>query len=86
MQRLLFCVLFNILWLRNNGSTFVSQVVDTVLVITILFAGVFPWSSILTMIYSGILFKWFVALFDTPLCYLGRWFLLKVLGDELEAG
>lgn len=67
------------LWLRNNGSTFLSQVVDTVLVMTILFYGVFPTETLVRMIWAGIFFKWCVAAIDTPFAYLGvAWFRKKV--------
>ena len=59
------------LWLRNNGSTIFSQLVDTVAVITILFIDTMPFDTIVAMIVSGYLFKLFVALLDTPLFYLG---------------
>jgi uncharacterized integral membrane protein (TIGR00697 family) len=58
------------LWLRNNGSTILSQLVDTTLVVLVLFVGVKPMDEIQAMIFDGWLFKVMVALFDTPLFYL----------------
>ena len=57
------------LWLRNNGSTVVSQLVDTTLVICILFAGVWETDEILSAIRDGWLFKMLMALIDTPIIY-----------------
>jgi uncharacterized integral membrane protein (TIGR00697 family) len=61
------------LWLRNNASTLVSQLVDTTLVVTVLFLGTDQQSNIPAFILSGWLFKALCALLDTPLFYLGVW-------------
>ena len=57
------------LWLRNNGSTVASQLVDTTLVICILFVGVWETDQILLAIRDGWLFKMLMALIDTPIIY-----------------
>ena len=58
------------LWLRNNGSTFVSQFVDTAAVLILLCsAGVIEWSRFLPLLENGFLFKILVALIDTPIIY-----------------
>ena len=57
------------LWLRNNGSTVASQLVDTTLVICILFFGVWETDQILSAIRDGWLFKMLMALIDTPIIY-----------------
>ena len=57
------------LWLRNNGSTVASQLVDTTLVICILFVGVWESDQILLAIRDGWLFKMLMALIDTPIIY-----------------
>jgi hypothetical protein len=64
------------LWLRNNGSTIVSQLVDTTLVICILFVGVWNTGQILSAIIDGWIFKMLMALLDTPIIY-GIIYLLK---------
>jgi hypothetical protein len=72
------------LWLRNNGSTLVSQVVDTVAVITITYwvgglAGVVDAShpvvpQLALLMVTGYGFKLTFALLDTIPFYLGvRW-------------
>ena len=59
------------LWLRNNFSTFSSQLIDTVLVIGLLsIFGVLDWSLFWGLVLSGFLFKILVAFLDTPLLYL----------------
>ena len=63
------------LWLRNNGSTIVSQFVDSVLVVSITFGAAFlrgemALGILMTLIGSAYLFKFCAAILDTPLCYL----------------
>ena len=57
------------LWLRNNGSTVASQLVDTTLVICILFVGVWEPNQIFSAIVDGWLFKMLMAFIDTPIIY-----------------
>ena len=75
------------LWFRNNFSTIFSQLVDTILVTTVLFIGVEDFSFIASLVKDGWLFKVLFALADTvliyPLVYLiRRKFDLKP-GEEL---
>ena len=59
------------LWLRNNFSTFSSQFVDTLAIISLLcFFGEIPWEKFGVLLLSGFLFKVIVAALDTPLLYL----------------
>ena len=64
------------LWLRNNGSTIASQLVDTSLVICILFVGVWKPDQIISAIFDGWMFKMLMAFIDTPIIY-GILYLLK---------
>ncbi|MXZ55905.1 MAG: queuosine precursor transporter [Gammaproteobacteria bacterium] len=78
------------LWLRNNGSTLVSQLIDTVAVILI--AHFFSknglpldpdkgmWVQLIVMIASGYVFKLLVALVDTGPAYLAVKLLRPYLG------
>jgi len=60
------------LWLRNNFSTFLSQFVDTFTVLLLLcLFGKIEWGLFYGLLISGYLFKVLVAIFDTPLMYLG---------------
>lgn len=77
------------LWLRNNGSTLVSQAVDTVAVITITYAiGGLSWAIdpdtdvlvlLVVFIFTSYMFKLVAALVDTPLIYLAVWLLKDYL-------
>ena len=55
------------LWLRNNASTVASQLLDTILVICILFFGVWNSDQIISAIIDGWTFKMLMALIDTPI-------------------
>jgi uncharacterized integral membrane protein (TIGR00697 family) len=78
------------LWLRNNGSTLFSQLVDTVAVILItwffttgLDAVVDPegilWKQLLTLILTGYVFKILAALIDTIPFYIATHYLRRYL-------
>ena len=58
--------------MRNNFSTIVSQLIDTVLFTAIAFLGVYPRGVLLQIGISTYLLKWIVAVLDTPCIYLAR--------------
>jgi len=58
------------LWTRTVGSTVVGQAVDTVVVMTLAFAGTVKFSTIANVIVSGYLFKVAYEVLATPLTYL----------------
>ena len=76
------------LWLRNNASTTVSQLVDTVSILSILYWAdnlgpqVNSISRLLHLIFASYLFKFFFALFDTPFFYFGVWLLKEKVHDD----
>lgn len=81
------------LWIRNNVSTLVSQLVDTcaVIFITYLYTDALPIESkqavfpqLLMLIISGYLFKLLIALLDTIPFIYGTKFLKKHLGMQQE--
>lgn len=55
-------------WLRNNASTMSSQIIDTLIFITIAFWGTVP--NIWVMVASQYVIKFCIALLDTPFFYL----------------
>ena len=70
------------LWLRNNGSTLISQLVDTIIV-----NGIFlrwglhmEWDAIINIIIAVYLCKALLAAIDTPLIYLGVYGVGRFLG------
>ncbi|AEH51547.1 queuosine precursor transporter [Pseudothermotoga thermarum] len=60
------------LWLRNNLSTMVSQAIDTVVFCTIAFVGLYDARTFMEILFTTYIFKWIVALLDTPFIYLAR--------------
>lgn len=58
------------LWMRNTASTITSQLLDSVVFFTLAFVGKVPFSTLLTIIFTGWLVKSLVALIDTPFIYL----------------
>jgi queuosine precursor transporter len=77
------------LWLRNNGSTIVSQFVDTATVLSLLcIAEALPWDLFPELLLNGFLFKVIIALLDTPLFYLCTGYLRQRfnlgLTDEIQ--
>ena len=77
------------LWLRNNFSTFSSQLIDTVAVISLLcLFGVLEWNLFWGLVLSGFLFKIIIAALDTPFLYFFVYLFRKKFDlqptDELE--
>ncbi|MCB9882360.1 MAG: queuosine precursor transporter [Planctomycetes bacterium] len=70
------------LWLRNNGSTLISQLVDTIIVnsIFLYFAFGTPWETIGLIILANYVFKGFMAIADTPFIYLLTFWVKRRLG------
>ena len=68
------------LWLRNNASTITSQVVDTALVNSLFAALGTPgvtWERFPVLFMNGVLFKWTIALLDTPVFYAAVFYLRR---------
>src|SRR5205823_6656066 len=58
------------LWTRTIGSTVVGQAVDTVLVITLTFGGIYPVRTLLNIMATGYALKVGYEVIATPLTYL----------------
>ncbi|MDE0104764.1 MAG: queuosine precursor transporter [Bryobacterales bacterium] len=74
------------LWLRNNASTMLSQLIDTCAVVTILFYGVWSWSAIGAVIAASYVFKLLVAAADTPLMYVATSLLSDIQDESRRRG
>lgn len=70
------------LWLRATGSTLVSQLVDSFVVLYIAFYGIFSNSQIVAIGITNYIYKFMVAILLTPLVYLGHYLIDKYLGKE----
>ena len=62
------------LWMRNAFSSIPSMAVDTVIFVTIAFAGIQP---LLPLITGVLVIKWIVGIVDIPFMYLNRWIIYK---------
>ncbi len=78
------------LWLRNNASTMASQLIDTVIFITLAFNVIpsllggqpLPLNVVANIILGQYIVKVLIALADTPLVYLG----VALTRNYIEAG
>lgn len=57
-------------WVRNNGSTLTSQLIDSFMFSIIAFAGVFDWAMIVELSLTTYAIKAIFAVLDTPFLYL----------------
>lgn len=65
------------LWLRNNGSTAASQLLDTAIFYGIAFFGIVPLADLIQLIIATYLLKVVIALIDTPFVYAVIWFVKR---------
>lgn len=61
------------LWLRNNGSTLISQLLNTILFTLGAFGGVYPAQTLINITFSSYVIYIFTSLADTPAVYLARY-------------
>ena len=75
------------IWLRATGSTFVSQFIDSFVVLGIAFYVFGNWelSQVLAVGIINYIYKFTVAIALTPLLYVGHGIIDKYLGKELAA-
>lgn len=74
------------IWLRATGSTLVSQFIDSFVVLFIAFYIGAGWDLklVLTIGIVNYIYKFFIAVFLTPLLYLIHFVIDKYLGKELS--
>jgi uncharacterized integral membrane protein (TIGR00697 family) len=70
------------LWLRATGSTLVSQLVDSFVVLFIAFYGVFTNQQIIAIGITNYIYKFAVAILLTPLIYLGHSLIDNYFGKQ----
>ena len=73
------------LWLRATGSTLVSQLVDSYIVLFIAFSGLFSWQLILAIGIMNYLYKFIMAIILTPVIYFIEKRIEKYVGHETAA-
>ena len=74
------------IWLRTTGSTVVSQLFDSFIVLGIAFwlPGKINFDTFLSSAIIGYTFKLGIAILLTPLIYLGHHLIKKYLSEETE--
>ena len=72
------------LWLRNNGSTLVSQLVNTVLFTTFAFWGTYNVPTLISVALSSYVIFIFTSLLDTPVVYAARRLYEKKMGRAAQ--
>ena len=60
------------LWVRNNFSTLISQMINTVIFTSIAFAGWYDIKTLLSIMLSSYIIFIFTSLLDTPIVYMAR--------------
>lgn len=70
------------LWLRATGSTLVSQLIDSFVVLYIAFIGVFSHQQIIAIGITNYIYKFLVAILLTPVIYAGHYLIDRYLGKE----
>jgi len=73
------------LWLRNNGSTAVSLLIDTTVVISFMtFFGALPKLHMTTLIWNSYVYKLCFTVLSTPLFYISVYGLRKLMYRPTE--
>ncbi len=81
----------NKIWLRATGSTLISQLIDSFVVLLIAFYIFAPQSSrwslgqVMSVGIINYIYKFVVAILLTPLIYLGHYVIDRYLGSDAEA-
>jgi len=72
------------IWLRSTGSTVISQLIDTFVVLGIAFwlPGKMTTATFINAALTGYTFKLIIAVVLTPVIYVGHGLIDKYLGDE----
>ncbi len=60
------------IWIRNNLSTMVSQLIDSLVFVLVAFWGVFEPRVLIDILITTYVMKWLVAAADTPFIYWAK--------------
>lgn len=60
------------LWIRNNGSTMISQFIDTLIFCSIAFYNVHDFKVWLSILFTTYVIKFIVSALDTPFMYIAK--------------
>jgi len=78
------------IWLRATGSTLISQLIDSFVVLALAFYVLAPsdsrweFSQVISVGTINYIYKFIIAILLTPLIYLGHYLIDRYLGEEAE--
>jgi uncharacterized integral membrane protein (TIGR00697 family) len=74
------------IWLRSTGSTVISQMVDTIVVLYIGFVltGAITMNDFFNIAPTNYLLKLGIAILLTPVIYLGHYLVRKYLREDIQ--
>ncbi|MDO5089103.1 MAG: queuosine precursor transporter [Leptotrichiaceae bacterium] len=76
------------IWIRNNASTMISQIIDNMIFTFIAFWGTYSVKQMIVIVFSTYFLKLFIAFMDTPFVYIATLWKkqgkIKELGTENE--
>ncbi|RRD38287.1 VUT family protein [Leptotrichia sp. OH3620_COT-345] len=72
------------IWIRNNASTMISQIIDNIIFTFIAFWGIYSVHQMIVIVFSTYFLKLFIAFADTPFVYIAT--LWKKQGKIKELG
>jgi len=72
-----------LLWLRATGSTIVSQLIDSFVVLFIAFSGTLAFDQIIGIGLTNYIYKFLIAVAITPLLYVAHKVIDRYLGEHL---
>lgn len=75
---------FKHLWLRNNASTLISQVVDSVVFVLVAFYGEYSANILFQIMFSTYFLKVITSFMDTPFVYVASYFKRNDMIKEVE--
>lgn len=72
------------IWLRATGSTLISQLIDSFVVLVVAFYILGPWTleQVLAVGTTNYIYKFLIAIALTPLLYIAHFFIDRFLGKE----
>ncbi len=76
---------FKNIWIRNNLSTLISQIVDGVIFTLIAFLGVYDTKTMLSIMFSTYFMKLIISAADTPFVYMATWWKKNGKIKEIDA-
>ena len=72
------------IWIRNNASTMISQILDNLIFTAIAFYGIYSFDTLKEIFISSYIIKFIVAVCDTPFVYLANYLKNNNMIEDIE--